>query len=280
VVRVAINVDPLDAHVIADSETVPSIIGGIPIRLRSIQVNVDKPNFMINPTYCGPQSVDSQGIGDQGTIADFSSYFQSVNCVGLPFKPRMTIKQLGGSKQIKRSRNPSLRIDLRTRSGDANLKSVAVTLPKAFAIDQRHLGNICSKAELLAKHCQGRQPIGNVRVDTPLLDDPLQGPAFAVSGFGKLPHLAFILAGQVTIIPEAESFSVNGGHLKTVVPVIPDAPVGHFRLTLLGGKQGYLANTRNLCAAPSVSVVEYRAQNGKKRTQRVPTQAACGTKKH
>ena len=75
VVRVALHVDPLDAHVIADSETVPAIIGGIPIRMRSIQVNIDKPNFMINPTNCSPFSVDSQGIGDQGTVADFSSYF-------------------------------------------------------------------------------------------------------------------------------------------------------------------------------------------------------------
>ena len=49
VVRVAVRVDPDDAHVIAVSDKVPSIIGGVPIRMRSIQVNIDKPNFMINP---------------------------------------------------------------------------------------------------------------------------------------------------------------------------------------------------------------------------------------
>ena len=70
VVRVALNIDPLDAHVIADSETVPSIIGGIPIRMRSIQVNINKPNFMINPTNCSPFSVASEGIGDQGTVGE------------------------------------------------------------------------------------------------------------------------------------------------------------------------------------------------------------------
>ena len=80
VVRVALHIDPLDAHVIADSETVPEIIGGIPLRLRSIQVNIDKPNFMINPTNCSPFSVASQGVGDQGTVANFSSYFHAVNC--------------------------------------------------------------------------------------------------------------------------------------------------------------------------------------------------------
>ncbi|HEX3241523.1 MAG TPA: hypothetical protein VHQ97_00445 [Solirubrobacterales bacterium] len=274
VVRVAIHIDPLDAHVTALSDTVPSIIGGIPIRMRSIQVNVDKPNFMVNPTNCSPFSVDSQGVGDQGTVADFSSYFQSVDCETLPFKPRMSIRQIGGRKQTKRSRNPALRFDLRTRGGEANIKSLAVTLPKAFAIDQRHLGNICSRAELVAKHCAGRQPIGTAETHTPLLDAPLKGPAYAVSGFGKLPHVAFILAGQVTIIPEAESSSVKG-HLRTVVPVIPDAPIGHFRLNLLGGKQGYLVNTRQLCATPAVAKIQFKAQNGKRLTRRVKVKTAC-----
>jgi hypothetical protein len=275
VVRVAIHVDPSDAHVVALSDTVPKIIGGIPIRMRSIQVNIDKSNFMINPTNCNPFSVASKGIGDQGTVADFSSFFQVVNCGDLPFKPRMTMKQLGGKKAAARSKNPGVQFDLRTRGGDANIKSVAVTLPKAFAIDQRHLGNICSKAQLAAERCAGRQAIGQVTTTTPLLDQPLSGPAYAVSGFGKLPHVVFILDGQVTIMPEAESSSVRG-RLKTVVPVVPDAPIGHFRLKLFGGSKGYLVNTRNLCASPVVTTVEYIGQNDKTISERVKAKAPCG----
>ncbi len=249
VVRVALHVDPITAQVSAVSDTVPSIIGGIPIRMRSIQVNINRPNFTINPTNCDEHFVDSQGIGDQGTVTDFSSRFQTVNCATLPFKPRMAVRQFGGRKATARSRNPHLRFDLRTRPGDANLRSIAVTLPKSFAIDQRHLGNICSRQQLQSERCAGRQEIGTVETRTPLLDQPLTGPAYAVSGFGKLPHVVFILDGQVSIMPEAESSSVRNGHLKTVVPVVPDAPIGHFRLNLRGGKQGYLINTQSLCAA-------------------------------
>ena len=50
-------------------------------------------------------------------------------------------------------------------------------------------------------------------------------------------------------MPQAESTTIAGGRLKTVVPVIPDAPIGHFRFTLLGGAQGYISNTESLCAA-------------------------------
>src|SRR5262249_1554238 len=124
VVRVALHVDPLTAQVSALSDTVPSIIGGVPIRMRSIQVNIDKPNFTINPPNRSPFTIDSQAVGDQGTVTDFSSYFNAVNCANLPFGPKMTMRQLGGRKSTHRASNPSLSLDLFTRPGEANVKSV------------------------------------------------------------------------------------------------------------------------------------------------------------
>ena len=60
------------------------------------------------------------------------------------------------------------------------------------------------------------------------------------------------------------------------MPVVPDAPIGHFRLIVFGGKRGYLVNTRSLCEHPPVTEVDYVAQNGKRRSERVPVKAACG----
>jgi hypothetical protein len=276
VVRVALHVDQQTAQVFAASDTVPSIIGGIPIRMRSIQVNIDKPNFTINPTNCSPFSVASQGIGDQGTVTNFSSYFQVVNCARLPFKPTLTMRQLGGHRNTKRSKNPPLQFDLRTRPGDANIKSLSVTLSNAFEIDQRHLGNICSEKELTEKECAGRTPIGKATTTTPLLDQPLSGPVYAVSGSGGLPRLAFILNGQVKLVPRADTKTTPGGRLQTTVPVVPDAPVGHFQLNVFGGKRGYLINTRDICANTPVTGVSYTAQNGRTRSQKVKLKAACG----
>ncbi len=275
VVRVALHVDPRTAQVTAASDTVPSIIGGIPIRMRSIQVNIDKPDFTINPTNCSPFTVDSQGIGDQGTVTDFSSYFQVVNCASLRFKPKMTIRQIGGKAATKRAKDPRLQFALTTRKGDANIKSIAVTLPSAFEIDQRHLGNICSKAQLEKEHCAGRQSIGVATTESPLLDDPLSGPVYAVSGYGKLPHVVFILGGQVTIIPEAETVSIKGGHLQTTVPVVPDVPIGRFRFTLSGGKRGYLINTRDICRTTPIIQLVFTGQNGKILKASTPVRTPC-----
>jgi hypothetical protein len=279
VVRVALHIDPLDAHVIADSETVPEIIGGIPIRMREIRVNIDRPDFMINPTNCSEFQTVSEGVGDQGTAASFSSPFQAVDCTTLPFKPKMTITQLGGHKATARAKDPSIRFDLTTRPGDANLKSIAVTLPTAWEIDQAHLGNICSRSELESDHCAGRAPIGKVSDETPLLEKPLEGLAYAVSGYcACVPHVAFVLGGQVMVVPQGESKTLPDGRFRTTVPVVPDVPIGHFRLTLFGAKQGYISNTKSLCAGPTASTIEYQAQNGKSMVQKVSTKAACPAK--
>jgi len=275
VVRVALHVDQRTAQVTAVSDTVPAIIGGVPIRMRSIQVSIDRKNFTINPTNCSPFSVDSRGIGDQGSVTDFSSYFHAVNCATLPFRPKFTVRQVGGRKSTNRSSNPALEFDLTTRPGEANIKSLSVTLPNAFEIDQRHLGRLCSEKELAATECAGRQKIGMAKTVTPLLDQPLSGPVYAVSGSGGLPRLAFLLKGQVDLLPRAESKSVRGGRLQTTVPVVPDAPIGHFHLLVYGGKQGYLANTRSLCAHAPMIGVRFNGQNGKSRKLKVRVRTAC-----
>jgi hypothetical protein len=276
VVRVALYVDPLDAHVAAVSDTVPSIIGGVPIRLRSIRVNLNRPEFIINPTNCAPTQIHSEGVGDQGTVTGFDSYFHPVNCFALGFKPRMTVRQLGGRKGTHRVANPALQFDLVTRKGDANVKSLSVTLSNAFEIDQRHLGNICSEKELAETRCAGRQRIGVATTTTPLLDQPLSGPVFAVSGSGGLPRLAFILNGQVDLLPRARTVTIKGGRLSTTVPVVPDAPIGHFRLIVFGGKHGYLANTRDLCRHVPKVRIAYAAQNGRTKSETRRVKVTCG----
>ncbi len=67
----------------------------------------------------------------------------------------------------------------------------------------------------------------------------------------------------------------SGGLLQTTVPVVPDAPIGNFHLTIFGGKRGYLINTRSLCGAVPIDTVEYTAQNGKTMSQKIKVGASC-----
>jgi hypothetical protein len=81
------------------------------------------------------------------------------------------------------------------------------------------------------------------------------------------------------MLPQAESSSVNDGHLRTVVPIVPDAPIGHFRLTLLGGSKGYLVNSKDLCRHPGTIRVDYSAQNSKRLHQRVRVKTPCAKRR-
>jgi hypothetical protein len=94
--------------------------------------------------------------------------------------------------------------------------------------------------------------------------------------------LAFILNGQVSLLPRAQTTTIStkggAGELQTTVPVVPDAPIGHFSLTVFGGKAGYLINTRDICARTPVAKVAYEAQNGKTKREAVKLKAACRPK--
>jgi len=77
-------------------------------------------------------------------------------------------------------------------------------------------------------------------------------------------------------VPRAETKTTRGAQLKTTVPVVPDAPIGHFRLDVFGGKTGYLINTRDICAHTPVTRIEYTGQNGKRHSESVKLKADCG----
>ena len=59
---------------------------------------------------------------------------------------------------------------------------------------------------------------------------------------------------------------------------MPDVPIGHFRLTLLGGSKGYLINTRDLCRNGGRISVAFAGQSGKELTSKLKVNGACGGK--
>ena len=84
VVRAALQVNPETAQITAISDSLPQILDGIPLRLRSIQLDLNRPNFTLNPTNCNPLSVNAELIGDEGGLATQSEHFQVTNCFALP----------------------------------------------------------------------------------------------------------------------------------------------------------------------------------------------------
>ncbi len=288
VVRVALFVDPDTAQIRAVSDPIPNVFGGAQLSIRSIDVDVDRKNFTLNPTSCGPLASAGAlngGGADPATPAAFSAFpvgtpFQTTQCGALDFKPKLFTRLYGGKKKTKRAQHPKFRAVLVARDGDANIGRAAVTLPHSQFLDQSHIRTICTRVQLAANDCPRGAVYGYARAQTPLLDDELAGPVYMVSSSNPLPDLLVDLRGQVDVRLRGVISSLKSGRIKNVFYPLPDVPVSKFVLTMKGGKRGLLVNSRDLCAHPSFSFMNLKAQNGKQlKKKKLPLRVpACRVK--
>jgi hypothetical protein len=277
-VRAALFVDPLTAQVHAVSDPLPQILEGIPLRTRSIQINLDRsdangnPDFTLNPTNCEQFSVDAAVHGDQGALLTRSSHFQVANCADLPYGPKLTLKLTGG---VKRLGHPAIHAAFRAQPGEANTRKVTVTLPPGELLDQSHIGTVCTKVDFAKNSCPAGSVLGSAEVTTPILDQPLSGRVYLRSSSKGLPDLAIDLEGQVDFELVGQVDSVNARY-RTTFKTVPDVPVGTFKLDLLGGGKGLLQNSESLCGGPKKASVKLRGQNGAALDTKVGLQVPCG----
>ena len=265
VVRVALNVNPATAQINAVSDAIPDVFGGAKLDIRLIDVNVDRPQFMLNPTNCAAQATTGTIDGGGSGQAPFSSYavsapYQATECNKLAFKPKLFTRLFGPTK---RAKNPRIRAILEARNGDANIARAALTMPHSLFLDQSHIRTICTRPQLASLTCPKGAVYGQAEAKSPLLDKKLKGPVYLVASDDPLPNLVADLRGQVRIQLRGVISSKRGG-LKTVFPAAPDVPVKKFILNMKGGKKSLLVNSQNLCAKKQQAVLNLKGQNGKK----------------
>ncbi len=279
VVRAALNVNPQTAQVTVASDPLPTILQGIPLDVRSISVNADRPNFTRNPTNCEPMTVGGEAISLAGQVAPLLSPFRVGGCRGLDFAPKLALRLKGGTR---RAENPKLIATLTAREGEANIARAAVRLPRSSFLDQSHIRTVCTRVQFAAEACPKGSIYGRATAITPLLDYPLTGNVYLRSSNNKLPDLIVDLRGPayqpIRIELAGRTDSVKGA-LRNTFDFVPDAPVSKFRLELFGGKRGLVINSRNLCARRYFAAATFNGQNGKKANLRPRMQNDCGRKK-
>ena len=263
VVRQAISVNPDDAHVTVASDPFPSIVGGIPLRLRRLAVTVDRPDFLVNPTNCDPLSIGAVVTSASGSQATVSSPFHASGCDKLAFSPKLAMKFTGGKSHTKKGTHPGLVATVTPVAGQANIKTTTATLPASITLDANNLPQLCAPADAQKRACPASSAVGSAKVTTPLVNGPLTGPVYLVSGgAGGLPSLMAALSGPININVHADS-AFSGKHIQTKFTGLPDAPLSSFVLTINGGAKGILVATRSLCSKPNNQSAVEGAQNGR-----------------
>jgi hypothetical protein len=262
VVRAPLYVDHETAELTAKSDPVPTILKGIPLKIRSVAIDVDRPGFILNPTNCTPMTATSSLGGSSGATANPSTRFQVAGCKSLKFGPKLKIALKG---KTRRAGNPALTATLTQEPGQADIGFVSVALPHSEFLEQGHIRTVCTRVQFSAEQCPAAAIYGHAEATTPLLDQPLSGPVYLRSSSHRLPDLVAVLKGPpsqpIEIDLDGRIDSLNGG-IRTTFETVPDAPVSKFVLKMQGGKKGLLVNSTNICKGKHKATIEMTGQNG------------------
>jgi len=273
-VRAKIEVDPITSQLTVTSDNtgpykIPTILDGIPLEIKHVNVTINRPGFTFNPTNCSPMQITGSLSSTQGASRNVGVPFQVTNCATLGFKPGFKVSTSGKtSRKAGASLHVKLTYPKAAFGSQANIKSVKVDLPRHLPSRLPTLQKACTVAIFNSDPaaCPAGSKVGEARATTPLLPVPLSGPAYFVSyGGAKFPELVIVLQGYgVTLDLHGETFinektSITSSTFQTV----PDAPVGTFELTLPQGENSALAANTNLCKVKSLKMPTlFVAQNG------------------
>jgi hypothetical protein len=259
--RAAITVDPYTARV-TTTATLPTIVRGIPTRLRGVTVSINKQGFLLNPTSCSPLATNSTITGSLGATASLSSPLQLTACNALKFKPAFKAKS---SAKTSKANGASLETTLNEIPGQANVKSVKVQLPKLLPSRLTTLQKACPAATFEANplHCPAGSFVGGARANTPTLKDKLKGPAILVShAAAAFPDLDLVMEADGVRAILVGNTDIKKGITTTTFASTPDVPVSSITVNLPIGSHSALTATGNLCANKLVMPTTITGQNG------------------
>ena len=248
VVRSVIDINPYTAAVTATSEPLPQIIDGVPLRLRTVDVSLNRPGFMLNPTNCTGRSIAATISSAQGATAQVSSRFGLGGCTSLPFKPVFTAST---QAHTSKTNGASLNVKVTYPPGAyANIAKTVTELPTALPSRLTTLQKACPGTVFAANPagCPEGSLVGLATAHTPLLNVPLAGPAYLVShGGAAYPDLEIVLQGEgVEVILDGQT-NIEKGITKTSFEAIPDSPVSSFEVNLPEGSHSALGANVDLC---------------------------------
>jgi hypothetical protein len=265
VVRAAINIDPHRVTLTVTSDPLPTILDGIPLQLKAVNVTIDRPQFTLNPTSCAKMGITGRLTSKESPGVAISSPFQVTNCAGLGFKPQFKVSTSGHTS---RANGASLDAKVIYPRGPklANVAKVKVSLPKQLPSRLTTLQKACPAATFEANpgSCPRDSMVGIARASTPILPVGLTGPAYFVSHGGEaFPNLIVVLQGYgVRVDLVGDTFISKAGITSSTFNQVPDVPISSFELYLPEGPFSALAANGNLCKSNLTMPTMFAGQNG------------------
>jgi hypothetical protein len=272
VIRQALFIDPNDAHVTDVSDPFPVIRDGIPLRIKRVDVDLNRENFTLNPTSCQEKHIAATATSTTGAQAGLSQRFQAAGCGALPFHPEFTASTSGITSKVN---GASFNVKIGFHPGEANIHKVELTIPAVLPSRLTTIQKACPDTLFNANpaSCPPASLIATATARTPLLPDPLAGPVYFVShGGAAFPDTEIVLQGDnVTLIVDGHT-DIKNAVTYSRFETVPDAPVTSFEFKAPQGPYSIFAAFGNLCQKQINAPTTITAQNGATLTQQTPVQ--------
>ncbi len=280
-IRARVLVNPSTFALTIVSDPLPQILEGIPLRVRSLAIELNRPDFLFNPSDCKAQQIAATVTDSEGTVATLTEPFRVSRCASLYFAPKLTAAAakataLGdGASLALTIVNPAATsrpgaaissgvVEL-PAAGTANMSSIIIKLPSRLRPRLAALQHACMAATFFANPgaCPAQSIVGRVTVSTPVLPSVLAGPAYLVFHSGtEYPELMIVLQGDGVALELDGQLNISSrGVVSGTFRGLPDVPVSRFRLDLLQGADSILGASASLCSKAPYITYKITGQN-------------------
>ncbi len=297
-VRAKIEVNPITAALTVTTDSsgpyqIPTILEGIPLQIKHVNVLINRPSFSLNPTNCNQLEITAGLTSAEGANALLSIPFQATNCATLKFTPKIMVSTVGHASKLD---GASLHFKISYPTGAVGTQSwiseAKFDLPKQLPARLETLQRACLSTvfETNRGNCPKASIIGQAIVHTQVLPVPLKGPVYFVSyGSQKFPEAVIVLEGYgVTIDLHGETYiNKKTGVTSATFRNTPDVPFENIEVNIPTGRYSeFGANVPakdyyNLCSQKLQMPTLFKAQNGQQINQTTPiTITGCKKPKH
>lgn len=251
-VRARILVDPTTLALTIASDPLPQTLGGIPLRLRGVAVDLDRAGFLFNPTSCSAQAISATIESTQGTSTEPTTPFAVGDCSHLSFGPRVTAStqaraslQGEGAGIVIKLVNPS--------ATTSAVRTIAVQIPKQLRPRLTTIQHACLAAGRPGSTagCPAESIVGRATVRSPVVAAPLSGSIYLLAHGGTaLPTLFTSLRGEGLQVDLEGQLKISAKNaISASFDGLPDVPISSIELALPRGPYSMLGATANLCNA-------------------------------
>jgi hypothetical protein len=233
---------------------IPTMLEGVPLPIRRVEILVDRPGFFLNPTGCEPRNLTATFFGEGGVQSASTIALDATDCAALPFGPDIRLIA-GGPGNTDQFDHPPFQALVTQEAGEADITNARVVLPLILRPNVPFFnepGALCNDAQAAARACPPKSRVGNARAFSPLLPYPISGPVHIVQEIGNvLPKVYVYLRGPtgLEVLLKARNSFLQGRRIINTFESVPDLPQSYFELNLNGGPNGILNNFEDLCQA-------------------------------